>query len=78
MNRVSITGEVLSLLTHKRPRNTVSRVEENTGTLIERSGQMQNNLASLEATMTSVASASRVTDDRKTVLLFAPEHTDSS
>lgn len=26
--------------------------------------------------MTSVASASRVTDDRKTVLLFAPEHTD--
>ncbi|PVH82050.1 TPR-like protein [Cadophora sp. DSE1049] len=44
----------------------VSRVEENTGTLIERSDRMQNTLTNLHTTMTSGASASNKLDDRTT------------
>ena len=41
-------------------------------------GSNTNTLTSLQATMTSVSSVTRVVDDRKTVLMYVPDHTDYS
>ncbi|KAH7411039.1 hypothetical protein BKA64DRAFT_704147 [Cadophora sp. MPI-SDFR-AT-0126] len=58
--------QIAKIQMQSRTEIAVSRVEDNTGTLIERSDRMQNALTNLHATITSAVSTSKRLDDSTT------------